>query len=123
MSNLTKAFGWALIAFGVFAFVRSKHRHVTGLFPSLIGLVIVALGFASENEAQAPAATRAAAGVSLVGVLVPLQGILFPGLFKATAPDGQRHPDRLLAQAGTAFLCGIYLLFALTARFSTKRGD
>lgn len=123
MSTLTKAFGWALTAFGILAFARSKHRHATGLFPSVIGLLMVALGFASENAAQAPAATRAAAAVSLFGVLIPVQGLFFPGLFKATAPDGQPHSERRLAQVGTALLCGIYLIFALTARFTTRRAS
>ena len=122
MSSITKAFGWALTAFGVFAFVRSKQRHITGLFPSLIGLLLVALGFASEKESQATAATAAAGVVSLVGVLVPVQGIAFPGLFPSTAPDDKPHLDRRIAQAGTALLCGIYLLFALSARLMKKRG-
>lgn len=122
MSTITKAFGWALSAFGLLAYLRSEHRHVTGLFPSLIGLLILVLGFASEKEDQAAAATRAAAGVSLVGVLVPLQGIAFPGLFKATAPDGQPHPNRLLSQVGTALLSGIYLLFAVVSWVSARRG-
>ena len=123
MSSITKAFGWALTAFGVFAFVRSKQRHITGLFPSLIGLLLVALGFASEKESQATAATAAAGVVSLVGVLVPVQGIAFPGLFPSTAPDDQPHLDRRIAQAGTALLCGIYLLFAASARLLNKRGS
>lgn len=123
MSTLTKAFGWALTAFGVFAFVRSKHRHPTGLFPSLIGLLLVVLGFASETNNRARAAESAAAGVALMGVLVPIQGIAFPGIFKSTKQDDQPHPERLLAQAGTALLCGIYLLFALGAQLSARRGD
>jgi len=122
MSTLTKAFGWALTAFGVFAFVRSKHRHPTGLFPSLIGLLLVALGFAGESNNRPRAAAGAAAGVALIGLLVPVQGIAFPGMFKSTTPDDQPHPDRLLAQVGTALLCGIYLLFALSAWISAKRG-
>ena len=88
----------------------------------LIGLLLVALGFASEKESQATAATAAAGVVSLVGVLVPVQGIAFPGLFPSTAPDDQPHLDRRIAQAGTALLCGIYLLFALSARLMKKRG-
>jgi hypothetical protein len=123
MSTITKAFGWALTIFGVFAFVRSKRRHPTGLFPSLIGLLLLILGFTSDDDQRAAAATRAASAVSVVGVLVPVQGIAFPSLFKSTAPDQQPHPDRMLAQIGTALLCGIYLLFALGARLSVKRGS
>lgn len=121
MSTLTKAFGWALTAFGIFAFIRSKHRHVTGLFPSLIGLLMVVLGFTSENPSREAAATRAAAGVSLLGILIPLQGLILPSLFTATAPDGEPHPDRRLAQTGTALLCGIYFIFAVISRFTVKR--
>ncbi len=122
MSSITKAFGWALTAFGVFVVVRSKQRHITGLFPGLIGLLLVAFGFASEKESQASAATAAAGVVALAGVLVPVQGIAFPDLFPSTAADDQPHPDRRVAQAGTALLCGIYLLFAVSARLLKKRG-
>ena len=115
MSSITKAFGWALTAFGVFVVVRSKQRHITGLFPSLIGLLLVAFGFASEKESQASAATAAAGVVSLVGVLVPIQGIAFPGLFPSTATDDLPHPDRRIAQAGTALLCSICLLYTSDA--------
>jgi hypothetical protein len=45
--------------------------------------------------------------------------MLYPGLFPATAPDGQPHPDRRLAQAGTALLSGLYLV--LVAGFTVAR--
>jgi hypothetical protein len=67
-------------------------------------------------------ATKAAAGVSLLGILIPLQGLIFPGIFKVTSPDGLPHPDRRLAQAGTALLCGIYFTFAVISRVTVKRG-
>ena len=110
MSIITQAFGALMAAFGVFMFTRSKVKHITGLFPAAIGLALVLLGFAGKNGSGK--ATAAAAGVAAVGLLVPVQGIVYPGLFPATTPDGQPHPDRRTAQAGAALLSGLYLALA-----------
>jgi hypothetical protein len=120
MSIITQAIGALMAAFGVFMFARSKARHITGLFPALIGLLLVALGFAGKQDLGK--AAPAAAGVAAVGLLVPVQGMLYPGLFPATAPDGQPHPDRRLAQAGTALLSGLYLVLAAGAALARRLG-
>lgn len=122
MSIITKAFGALMTAFGGVMFARSKAKHVTGLFPSVIGLLLVGLGFASEDDAAADKATAAAAGVAAAGLLVPLQGLLYPGLFPATAPDGSPHPDRRLAQAGTALLSALYLLLVAGMTIARRVG-
>jgi hypothetical protein len=122
MSIITKTIGALMAAFGVFMFARSKAKHVTGLFPGLIGLLLVGLGFAGKHEAAAGKATAAAAGVAVAGLLVPLQGLLYPGLFPATAPEGPPHPDRRLAQAGTALLSALYLGLLAGAAIARRVG-
>lgn len=117
MSILTTVVGALMTVFGGAMFVRSKAKHVTGLFPAVIGLLLVALGFAGKNGSSK--ATVAAAGVAAAGLLVPVQGLVYPDLFPATAADGQPHPDRRLAQAGTALLSGVYLV--LVAGFTAAR--
>lgn len=120
MSIFTQVSGALMTAFGVFMFVRSRAKHITGLFPTVIGLLLLALGSAGRDEARADKAAAAAAGVAAVGLAVPLQGLLYPGLFAATAPDGQPHPDRRLAQAGAALVSASYLVGVIVARL--KRG-
>lgn len=120
MSIVTQAFGALMTAFGVFMFARSRARHITGLFPALIGLMLVGLGAAGKKEPGKAAA--AAAGVATAGLLVPVQGLVYPGLFPATAPDGQPHPDRRLAQGGTALLSGLYLFLVAGAALARRPG-
>jgi hypothetical protein len=120
MSIVTQAIGALMAAFGVFMFARSKARHITGLFPTVIGLLLVGLGFASKNGSSK--ATVAAAGVATAGLLVPVQGLVYPDLFPATAPGRQPHPDRRLAQAGTALLSGLYLVLAAGAALARRLG-
>lgn len=110
MAIFTQASGALMSAFGIFMFVRSRAKHITGLFPAVIGLLWLGLGSARQNADPADKASAAAAAVAVVGLAVPLQGMLYPGLFPATAPDGQPHPDRRLAQAGTALISALYLL-------------
>jgi len=120
MSNITKAFGWALMAFGVVQFFLSKHKHITGLFPSLIGGLLVALGFAAKDERLEKAAVLAAGGVALVGVAVPTQSLVAPGLFPSTAAPAEPYPQRRLVQGVTVLLCALYLLWAITDRATAK---
>jgi hypothetical protein len=109
-----------MTVFGGVMFVRSKAKHVTGLFPIVIGLLLTGLGTAGAAQVKTGKTTAAAAGVAATGLLVPLQGLLYPSLFPATAPDGQAHPDRRLTQAGTALLSGIYLVLVAGAKLARR---
>jgi hypothetical protein len=101
--------GTALGFLGVGAFAGSKQKHITALIPALLGLPLVLLGIAARKEDLEQGATIGAAGVSLVGLLVSLQGMFFPGLFPVTDVPRGEYPTRGAVQAITAVLCAVHL--------------
>jgi hypothetical protein len=109
MSAITMGIGTALSMLGVGAFFTSTHKHITTLIPLFLGLPLVILGIAGRKEDLKQGAELGAAGLSLVGVLVSLQGLFFPGLFPQTSGPRDEYPTRSAVQAITAVLCGTHL--------------
>lgn len=120
MPQVSTIFGLALSLFGVRQYVSSPSKHVTGLFPTLIGALLVVFGLVGSNPTRTKAATRLSLGAAVAGMLIAGQGLLFPQLFKATA-DAAEHPQRRATQFGTAVLCGVYAIFAIASLFLPQR--
>lgn len=120
MPQVSTIFGLALSLFGIRQYVSSPSKHITGLFPTLIGGLLVVFGLAGSDPARTRTATRLSLGAAVAGMLIAGQGLLFPQLFKVTA-DGAEHPHRHATQFGTAVLCGVYAIFALASLFVPKR--
>lgn len=121
MSSITMGIGTALGMIGVGAFFSSKHKHITTLIPFFLGLPLVLLGIAGRKEEWKQGAELGAAGISLVGVLVSLQGLFFPDLFPQTAGPRGEYPTRSAVQAITAGLCGTHV--GLTAQSLMQPGQ
>lgn len=114
MAQITALFGIALSLFGLKRYTQAPApRHWTALFPLSLGLPMVLLGGLGLDERRARASAGAALGVAIVGLLVSLQALFFPQLFRSTAANGKEHPQRRAAQAGTAALCATYAGLAI----------
>jgi hypothetical protein len=113
MSEITIGMGSALSFLGLGAYLGAQRRHVTALIPTLLGIPLWLLGFLGRDKRFARDAMRTAAGISGLGFLVSLQGLLFPQMFPSTAASRDDHPRRGDVQTLTAVLCGIHVGLAL----------
>jgi uncharacterized membrane protein len=114
--QITIAIGAVLSLLGIGAFVKTEHKHATVLFPLFVGLPMALLGVvAMTNEERAADAMHAASGISALGLVGSLQGLLFPQLFKSTAPGGEAHEARTVVQAATAGLCAGHQALAISS--------
>ena len=113
MAKITLFFGLLLSLLGLGAYAGATRRHITTLIPTLLGFPLLALGLAGRKEQLTEDTTYVASGLSLLGLVVSLQGLLFPQLFSSTAAESEEHPKRRLVQASTAALTGAYLTLAV----------
>jgi hypothetical protein len=119
MSGIDIAFGSLLSFLGLGGYLGASRRHITALFPSFIGLALIGLGVAGrDGPGEKP--VQPAVGISLMGLLVSLQGLFVPQAFPATAVPQDEHPRRGAVQAATAVLCGLHLSLSLK-RFLDRR--
>jgi hypothetical protein len=79
----------------------------------------VLLGLAGRDEGMTKDAMHGATGVSALGALVSVQGLLFPQLFPATAEADR--PRRGAVQGVTAALCGLHLGLAVRSFLQARQ--
>lgn len=120
MAQVTTIFGLALSLFGARQYIGSPNKHITALFPTLVGALMAAFGLLGAKPSRTKLATGLSLGAAVAGMLIAAQGLLFPQLFKSTA-DGANHPQRRATQFGMAVLCGIYAIFAIASMFQPAR--
>ena len=122
MSLITIIIGAALSLLGLGSYAQSPSKHPSALFPTLLGGLLMAFGIAGQKSARAqPTAAALADSASLVGLLVSLQGLLFPQLFAATAEHPEEHHARQVAQASTAALCATEVGLALASAIKERQ--
>jgi hypothetical protein len=92
------------------------------LIPTLFGLPLALLGVAARREEFTKDTMHGAAGLSLLGLLVALQGLLFPQLFPATNVSPGERPKRRTAQGALAMLCGLHVGLAVNSFIAARRG-
>jgi hypothetical protein len=119
MSEITAGVGSALSLLGLGAFLGAGRKHITALIPAFLGVPLVLLGLAGRGEGMTRDAMHGATGVSALGVLVSLQGLLLPQLFPATADAGR--PRMGAVQGITAALCGLYLGLAVESFLQARQ--
>lgn len=123
MQPITMAIGAVLSLLGLGAYAKTSHRHITVLFPALVGVPMLLLGLAAGKEERAADAMHAATGVSALGLLVSLQGLLRPQLFRATAEGREEHPTRTAVQAATAGLCAGHQALAISSFIRARQSE
>jgi hypothetical protein len=121
MQKITLAIGAVLSLLGVGAFVKTRHKHITVLIPFFVGVPMFLLGLAASREDRAADAMHAATGVSALGLVAGLQGILFPQLFQATAENREAHQMRTAVQVATTGLCAVHQALAIKSFLDARR--
>ena len=122
MSLITIVIGAVLGLLGLGSYAQSPSKHPSALFPTLLGGLLIAFGVVGQKSAKAqPTAAALASSASLVGLLVSLQGLLFPQLFTATAEHPEEHRARQIVQASTAALCATEVGLALASAVKEHR--
>jgi hypothetical protein len=121
MSEITVGVGSALSFLGLGAFFGTSRKHVTALIPAFLGVPLLLFGLAGRRDSMTREDMHGATAVSALGVLVSLQGLLFPQLFPATAEADR--PRRGLVQGITAALCGLHLGLAVRSFAGARRPE
>lgn len=109
MGKLTMIFGALLGILGLGAYATSENKHVTILIPAFIGLPLLLIGAVGGQDKGNKEPTIVAGAFSLLGLLVSLQGLFLPQLFRSTAEHPEEHPMRRAVQGSTAVISGAYL--------------
>ncbi|MEA3334621.1 MAG: hypothetical protein U9R25_01835 [Chloroflexota bacterium] len=117
--------GILLSIIGILAYISTPKKHITALFPAFVGFPMVILSLvAVTDDEKAAAAMHGATAVSALGLIVSLQGLFFPQLFRSTADsDPGEHQERTSVQTATATLCGINQVIAIKSFVDARRHE
>jgi uncharacterized membrane protein len=121
MPSITLILGAVLSALGLGAYKTASAKHATVLFPLLVGLPMLVLGLVARKQERTAGTMHAATAASALGLLVSLQGLLFPQLFPSTAASADDYPQRRAVQAATAVLCGTHQALAANSFVQARR--
>ena len=120
MHTLALWIGLALVVIGLVAYVGSGAASVTALVPSVLGVILAALGgFAIARPEARRHAMHAAAAVALLGFLGSLQGI--PAFFALLGGAVVERPWAAVAQALTAVLSAVFVVAAVSSFVRARR--
>jgi uncharacterized membrane protein HdeD (DUF308 family) len=104
-------FGLALIILGVIGFV--PHQAKTALIPAIPGALLLLLGIIGLNPGARKHAMHAAAGISLLGALAPIGGLIARG--------SQASPLALTVNVGMLVLCAAFLILCVRSFIEARK--
>jgi hypothetical protein len=118
MPRLTVLTGVLLIVLGVGGFVASGYEP-TAVLPAVLGLPLVVLGRMAEGEARKATAMHIATGITLLGAVGGLQGVIqLPALL--TGGDVER-PLAATVQSVMTVICATHVAFAVKSFREARR--
>jgi hypothetical protein len=106
MASTTITFGVILTLLGLAGYFLTGGSSFTALIPSVIGLLLIVLGFLARSDAMRKHAMHAAAVVALVGCA----GALFSLL---RAPMATRPAMAVFSQAAMVVLTAVFLVLCV----------
>jgi hypothetical protein len=121
MPSQTLYTGAALIVLGVAGYIASSAASFTALIPAFIGVLFVLLGLLGRKENLRKHAMHVTMLIALLAI-----GGTFRGLIGLAAWLGGTPPDRplaVVAQAITALLCALLLVFGVRSFIAARRAD
>lgn len=111
MAKVTQAVGAVLIVVGVIAYVATGFASWTALLPSVLGLLIAALGVAGDRTPAGHHAIHAALALALLGALGSLPRV--DGI-----ADGEGAAVTSLV---TVLVCAAYIAFGVRSFVAARR--
>jgi hypothetical protein len=119
MTNLSKTAGILLILLGSVGFAVSDGASWTALIPAFVGIPMFVFGFFGERENLRKHMMHAAAGLSLLGFLGTVGGIV-KSLSLLTGGTVER-PQAAIVQAVMAIICLGFLILAVKSFIDARR--
>jgi hypothetical protein len=120
MGPVAIGFGLVMILIGVVGFFAGTTQSVTALIPAFFGVVFVILGALARNENIRKHVMHAAAGLALLGLIVP--GVMgFPKLIQLFRGQDVERPHAAIAQSAMALVCGIFLILCVRSFVAARR--
>jgi hypothetical protein len=119
MTKTTKWFGLALVVLGIVGFIGSGAESLTALIPSVIGLVLVGLGFAGQQEDRRALTMHIAVVVALIGFLGSAMGLAdLPDLL---AGEDLERPWAVAVQSIMAAVLLVYMVLAIKSFLDARK--
>lgn len=111
MPKAAIGFGLALIVLGLIGFI--PHQAKTALIPAIPGALLLLLGVIGLNPAARKHAMHAAAGISLLGALAPIGGLIARG--------SQASALALTVNIGMLVLCAAFLVLCVRSFIDARK--
>jgi hypothetical protein len=119
MARTTMIFGAVLVVLGIVGYAGSGADSPTALIPSVVGLVLLALGAVGRSEDKRALTMHIAALVALIGFLGSVVGVLsLPELL--TGEDVER-PWAVGVQSAMAFVLALYLGLSVRSFIAARK--
>jgi hypothetical protein len=119
MTKTTTWFGLALVVLGIVGFIGSGAESLTALIPSVIGLVLVGLGFAGQQEDRRALTMHIAVVVALIGFLGSAMGLAdLPDLL---AGEDLERPWAVAVQSIMAAVLLVYMVLAIKSFLDARK--
>ncbi len=121
MARITIGLGLVLIALGLGSYFGTGRASVTALIPAFFGLPLLLLGLVALNERRRKAAIPIAFGISLLGVVGTVRGLMkLPVLL--TGGELER-PTAVAVQAAMAIVCLAFVLLCVSSFIKARRAS
>lgn len=111
MPKAAIGFGLALVLLGVIGFI--PHQAKTALIPAIPGALLLLLGVIGLNPGARKHAIHAAAGISLLGALAPIGGLIARG--------SQASALALTVNIGMLVLCAAFLVLCIRSFIEARK--
>lgn len=118
MPRITVVFSLLFIALGLAGFFLTGAVHKTALIPAVIGVVLLILGLLGNKENLRMHVMHAAVLVGLLAFLGTARALFqLPAAIDGTAA----RPGAVYAQAATAVLSLVYIIFGVRSFIAARR--
>ena len=119
MPTLSLNLGFSLIILGMAAFYGTGNTEITALVPVFFGVIFSIFGFLAKRGVVPHKFIQAAAGLSLLGVLIGIKSI--PGLVNIVKGIYVPHPLLVYAFTAMMLMCLVFLVKAVNYLKKTEQ--
>ncbi|CAN5839907.1 hypothetical protein BH23ACT1_BH23ACT1_12230 [soil metagenome] len=112
-------FGAVLVVLGIVGYAGSGAESPTALIPSVVGVVLAALGFVGQQEDKRALTMHIAALVALIGFLGSAVGLF--SLPELITGDDVERPWAVGVQSAMAFVLALYLGLSVRSFIAARK--
>lgn len=119
MAKISITFSIILIILGLYSYFGISSESITALIPTFLGIPVLILGFLALNEKYLKHAMHGAAVLMLLGFGGTVGGLI--KFFRMLGGEVFERPSAITIQAVMAFICLIFLIFAIKSFIDARR--